>query len=390
MDKRIKKKRKINSNEFAGLLYDHREVKAVREILLSGKIFRYSSREESPADNLEKNVENYLGINYALGLNSGTSALKAALVSLDINRGDRVLVSAYTFIATPAAVVSVGANPVPIDLNLETGMDLHQLETEMKKGCSAIIPVHIQGQSFNLLPVIKLARKYKVPVIEDACQAFGAKYRSRYAGCLGDIGVFSFQQYKQISSGEGGMLVTNKKRLYERAKIYSDHGVIREFRSWDKPGAMIGDNLRINNVQAAILNVQMDRLPKVISSQKNKRDLVLKSIKSGSKYLIESPDTTGVTGMNLLFLMPSADQAKKVILSAKNHGIEFRYLWDRPYYLHRVFNKAKLTPKDLETARCKNAEDISPRLISLSIPPTLSKTDLQKIIREIESWHNYI
>lgn len=390
MDKGIKKKRKINPNEFAGLLYDHREIKAVQEILLSGKIFRYSSREESPADRLEKNVENYLGINYALGLNSGTSALKAALVSLGVTRGERVLVSAYTFIATPAAVVSIGANPVPIDLDLETGMDLQQLETEIKKGCAAIIPVHIQGQAFNLLPVIKLARKYNVPVIEDACQAFGAKYQSKYAGCLGDIGVFSFQQYKQISSGEGGMLVTKKKQLYEKAKIYSDHGVIREFRSWDKPGAMIGDNLRINNLQAAILNVQLDRLPKVISSQKDKRGLILKSLKSGSEYLIEIPDIAGITGMNLLFLMPSAKQAEKTILNAKNHNIEFRYLWDRPYYLHGVFNKAKLTPKDLKTARCKNAEDISGRLISLSIPPTLSRTDIRKITKEIESWHNHI
>lgn len=389
MDKRTKKK-KINPNEFAGLLYDHREIEAVRDILLSDKIFRYSSREESITDRLEKSVENHLGIKYALGLNSGTSALKAALISLGIKHGERVLVSAYTFIATPAAVISIGAIPVPIDLDLETGMNLKQLESEIKKGCAAIIPVHIQGQAFNLSPVVKLAHKNHVPVIEDACQAFGTKYRSKYAGCFGDVGVFSFQQYKQISSGEGGMLVTNKKRLFNKAKIYSDHGVVREFRSWDKPGAMIGDNLRIDNLHSAILNIQLDRLPKVIASQKNKRNTILNNIKNSSEYLIKSPDATGITGMNLLFLMPSANQAEKVISSAKNHGIEFRYLWDRPYYLHGVFNKAKLTPKYLKTSRCKNAEDISKRLISLSIPPTLSKADLQRIVTEIKTWKNFI
>lgn len=394
MDKETKKITKINPNEFGSLLYDYQELDAISRVLFDDKIFRYSSKEVSSFVNkFEDEVKKYLGIKYALGLNNGTSALKAALRAIGIKPGDRVLISAYTFIATPASVISLGAVPIPIDLDLDNAMDLSQLESEIDKDCAAIVPVHLQGRSFNISPIIKLAHKKDVPVIEDACQAFGAKYGRIPAGCFGDIGVFSFQQYKQISSGEGGMIVTNNEDYYRKARIYSDHGVVRELMSWDTNEAMIGDNLRMNNLQAAMLKVQFGRLPNMITSQRKNRDFILNGVSNlRIDSIVNSSDVEGETGMNLLFLVSSAQKAAEVIAHAKQSKIEFRYLWDRPYYKHGVFDRKRLTPKQLGTSICKNAEDISRRLISLSIPPTLSRDDLIKMTEEIKILHklNYI
>lgn len=388
MDKRTKRLTKINPNEFGSLLYDQQELDAVSRILFYDKIFRYSNKKASPVDKFEKAAGKYLGVNYALGLNNGTSALKTALKAIDIKPGERILISAYTFIATPASVLSFGGIPVPIDFDFNTGMDLTQLKNEIDKGCATIIPVYLQGRAFDIRPIIELAHKRNIPVIEDACQAFGAKYQDTHAGCFGDIGVFSFQQYKQISSGEGGMIVTNNEKYYKKAKIYSDNGIVREFMSWDTDEAMIGDNLRMNNLQAAMMEVQLGRLPKMITMQKKNRNFILGHLdKLKIDALVNSADVRGETGMNIFFLISSAKIAAEIIRHAKQKRIEFRYLWDRPYYKHGIFETKRLTPKYLKTSICKNTEDVSRRLISLSITPTLSEADLEKIVKEIKSLH---
>lgn len=385
MGQRIKKIKKINPNEFGGLVYDRQELDAVLHVLFEAKIFRYADRKLSEADRFENEIKKYLKVKYALGLSNGTGALKTALCAIGIKPHDRVLISAYTFIATPASVASMGAIPIPIDFNIHNGMNISNLEQEINKGCAAIIPVHLQGRTFNIKQILKIARRHHIPVIEDACQSFASKYYDTPAGAFGDIGVYSFQQYKQISSGEGGLIVTNNENYYRRAKIYSDHGMVRESMSWDSSEAMIGDNLRINNIQAAILRVQLKKLPRILARQKKNRNYILNRVDSDNmKSIVNSGDIEGETGMNIIFLTSSAQIATKIIAHANKRKIEFRRLWDRPYYKHDVFRVNKLTPEYLESATCEVAEDMSQRLISLSIPPTLSDDNLKNIVREIK------
>lgn len=381
---KIKKFKKINPNEYCGLLYDQKEIDEIVRVLLHKKIFRYATRKVSVTDQFENQVKNYLKVNYALGLNNGTSALKTALFALGIKKDDRVLISAVTFIATAAAVISFGAIPVPIDFDFTHGMDLEDLKREIGKGCKAIIPVHLQGRCFDLEPILNLAKKHKLAVIEDACQAFGAKYRKKYAGTWADIGVFSFQQYKQLSAGEGGMIVTNNEKYYQIAKRYSDHGIIRETMTWDEEGAMIGDNYRMNNLQAAILKISMKKLKSAIRDQIKNRKNILKIVeKDKIDSIISSPDLRGESGMNIFLLLKTKEDADLAIAHARNKNIELRRLWDRPYYLHGVFKKAKLTPSFLGRSNCQKAEDISRRLLSISVPPTLDEKQIRKIAREI-------
>jgi len=386
MDKnnRIKKFKKINPNEFGGLLYGYEELFEIQKLLLENKIFRYANRKTSRTDQFETMVKKFLNVKYALGLNNGTSALKTALFAVGVKPGDRVLISAYTFIATAASVVSLGAIPVPIDFDFTNGMNLKDLETEVAKGCKVIIPVNVQGRAFDIRPIIELAKSNDIFVIEDSCQAFGAKFDGAYAGCLGDIGVFSFQQYKQVSAGEGGLMVCNNEKFYNIAKNYSDHGIVRDLMTWDNDEAVIGDNYRMNNLQAVILKIQMKRIRGMIRNQTRNRKYILSKI-SPSKLtsMISSPDISGETGMNIFFLLSNKEVTDQVIAHARAKNIEIRRMWDRPYYLHGVFKRAKLDPANLGKSDCLIAEDIATRFVSVSIPPTLVEKNLNKIASEI-------
>lgn len=380
----VRRLKKINPNEYGSLKYDQNTLAKVSAVLFRKKIFRYSNKKESYVDQFEEAVKKMLGVKYALGVNNGTSALKTALRVVEIRPGDRVLISAYTFIATAASVISFGGTPVPIDFDFITGMDLTDLQREVKKGCSAIIPVHLQGYTFDISPIMTLAKNKKIPVIEDACQAFGSRYKGVYAGCFADIGTFSFQQYKQISCGEGGLIVTNNEQYYKKAKIYSDHGMVRELMSWDSDNAIIGDNYRINNLQAAILISQTSKLNKMVSIQKRNKKYVLNHIiPTKTSCVVKSLDEQGETGMNILFLTKSKEIADAIISHAKIKKIEFRRLWDRPYYKYRVFERIKLTPYHLKKPICYKAEDIAQRLLALSLSPILKKDALMKIAQEI-------
>ena len=369
----------INPNEYGGLLFDNNEVDAVKNVLLNKKIFRYALKEKSQTDIFEESICKRYNKKYALGVNSGTSGLKVALKSIGLRVGDRVLVSAYTFIATATSVLALGGIPIPIDTDLEYGMNLEDLENELKKGCKAIILVHFQGKCFDLKPIIKLKKKYKVLLIEDACQAMETKCNGIYAGTLSDIGVFSFQQNKPLTSGEGGIIITDNEKYYTIARNYSDMGSVRDYYpSWDKSGALIGDNYRMNNIQGAILNEQLKKLDKMVKMQIKNKMYILNNI-NNKDILCKILNNTDDNGMNILFLTNSVENANKCIEIASKKNIEIRHLWSKPYYLQKVIIDANLKPKDLGKKDCLMAEKISNLLLSINLPPTLTKKDLDII-----------
>lgn len=197
----------INPNEYGSLYFDNKEENAVLNVLKNEKIFRYASDKVSTTDKFEEMLKKKVNCKYALGVTNGTSGLITALIGCDVKAGDRVLVSSYTFLATALAVKCLEAIPIPLNIDLQNGFDLQDLEEELKKGCKAVIVVQLQGRCFDLSKVKCLLEKYNVKLIEDSCQAFGAKIKDEYAGTIGDVGVYSFQQFKQVSCGEGLSLI---------------------------------------------------------------------------------------------------------------------------------------------------------------------------------------
>lgn len=375
----------INPNEFGGLLYNNLEVNAVKRILLNNKIFRYATGEKSECDIFEERINKILGCKYSLGVNSGTSGLKVALTAIGIKKNDRVLVSSYTFISSATSVLNLGAVPIPMNFSFDTGIDLQDLENELKKGAKAIIVVHLQGRTFDLSEVIRLAKKYKAYVIEDSCQSFGSKFNGKYAGTFGDVGVFSFQQNKQITSGEGGMIVTNNKKIYEIARNYHDMGSVRdEYPSWEKKGALVGDNYRMTNIQAAILNVQLDKFSNMLSSQIKIYSFLTKNL--DSKHVVLPNDIDGFTGQNIIFYIKDLDLINKIFNKAQMMNIEVRRIWNMPYDQRKVFKDLKLNDSNLKGIKNYESNNISKYLISISIPPIVNNKE--KII--MKKFINYI
>ena len=374
----------INPNEYGSLLFDEKEKNAILNTFNNEKIFRYASATKSKTDEFENILKKYVGTKYALGVTNGTSGLITALIGCNIQKNDRVLVSSFTFLATALAVKLVGAIPIPMNLDIINGFDLEDAEEEMKKGCKALIVVQLQGRCYDLTNLLKLAKKYKVIVIEDSCQALGAHNKEKYAGTIGDIGVYSFQQFKQISSGEGGAIVTNNKKYYERMRNYSDMGSERNlFPNWNGENVLFGQNYRMNNITAAILCEQMKKIDLMLKQQQKSRDYIMKNI--NTNRVINSCYPTGDTGMNILFLLDSENDFKLLKNKGNEIGIEVRNMWSGLYFENKLFKDNKLTDIDLKDKDCSNTHNLISRLAVISIPPILTIDNCDSIINFINN-----
>lgn len=213
------------------------------------------SSQGSYVTRFEKEFANYIGVKYATTVSNGTTALHLACRLLDIGPGDEVILPDLTIISCINAVWYTGATPVLVDIDPETfTMNPDLIEEKITKKTKAIMPVHLYGHPVDMDPIIKLAKKYRLKIIEDAAEAHGAEYKGRKCGSMGDIGVFSFYPNKLITSGEGGMVVTNNEKIYNHATKLKDlsHSPKKRFKHFE-----IGYNYRMTNMQAALGCAQM-------------------------------------------------------------------------------------------------------------------------------------
>ena len=375
----------INPNEYGSLMFNQNEEQAILNVFKNEKIFRYASDKKSTVDLFEQRLKERVNSKYALGVTNGTSGLITALIGCNVKENDRVLISSYTFLATALAVKSLNAIPVPINIDLINGLDLEDLEEELKKGCKAVIVVELQGRCFDLKGVKEILKKYKVKLIEDSCQAFGARCEAGYSGTIGDAGVYSFQQFKQISCGEGGAVVTNNKKIYQKMRNYTDMGAVRElFPSWDGNDAIFGQNYRMNNISAAILCEQLKKMDMMIDKQRKSRQYILSKTKN--RKIISSKYPEGDTAMNILLLLDSPLEYELIKDKANVLNIEIRKMWKGLYFDNNLFKKNKLTDIDLKDNDCNKTKNVVERLAVISIPPILKKSDCDIIIKFLNSF----
>ena len=206
---------------------------------------------------LEKDFSQFCGAAYGVGVSDGTAALHIILRVMDIGPGDEVITVSHTFIATAEAILLVGAKPVFVDINPVTYlMDVDQVEAKITSHTKAILPVHLYGQIVDMDPLMELASRYHLRVVEDACQAHGAEYKGRKAGSLGDAAGFSFYYSKNLGAyGEGGFITTNDPELYRRIRMIRDHGSERRYYH-----DLVGMNARLDEVQAVVLRAKLPHL----------------------------------------------------------------------------------------------------------------------------------
>src|SRR5512136_490826 len=227
------------------------ELAAVKEVLESGRLVQGPKVEA-----FEKAFASYLGRKHAIAVATGTAALQVALLAHGIGRGQEVIVPPLTFFASASTVLQAGAKPVFADVDRSSyNLDPAQLPAAITRRTAAVMPVHLYGQTVDMAPVLEAAKDHDVLVIEDACQAHGAEYHGKKAGNLGDSACFSFYATKNMTTGEGGMVVTDRDDVAEKARLLRDHGQTSKYVH-----ASLGYNLRMTEMAAAIGLVQLHKL----------------------------------------------------------------------------------------------------------------------------------
>ncbi len=299
-------------------LIGQEEIKEVMDVLETGILMRYGFDKERKGvfkvRQFEEEFAAYCGVKHALGVTSGSSALKVALTAMDVGPGDEVLVPAFTFLATYEAVLEVGAIPVMCDIDDTLNFDPNEIATKMTKYTKAVIPVHMCGSSAKIDKIIKIARKNKLMVLEDNAQGCGASFKGKKLGGLGDMGIFSFDYYKTVTTGEGGMVISNNKKLYLRSEWYSDHGhdhnpkVSRALEG----RTILGVNYRMNELQGALGLAQLRKLDYIIAEQKKNKAIIKDALAEvpgvGFRTL---PDPEGDSATFLAFNLPEEKTALK-------------------------------------------------------------------------------
>tara|TARA_Y100000310_G_C20694831_1_gene824872 strand:+ start:1888 stop:2985 length:1098 start_codon:yes stop_codon:yes gene_type:complete len=324
----------------------------------------------------ETGFAEFCGSKLGVSVCNGTAALHIALKGLNIGEGDEVIVPDLTFVASPNAVTYVGAKPVFVDADKETWcMDVTQIEKKITKKTKAIMPVHLYGHPCDMDPIMELAEKYNLKVIEDAAEAHGATYKGAKVGSIGHVGCFSFYGNKTITTGEGGMIVTDDPKLAERMRFLKDHAMDPDKRYYHPE---IGFNLRLTNVQAAIGLAQLENIEKTIT---NKRQIA-------QWYNEQLGNVKGV------ILPPEQDHCKNVywmycILIDKNFGMSrdelINKLSEKGIGTRPFFIPMHLMPMYKETKEYPVSKALSLQGISLPSSAHLTKEEVLHICNVLKS-----
>jgi 8-amino-3,8-dideoxy-alpha-D-manno-octulosonate transaminase len=305
------------------------EIQEIMEVMETGVLMRYGFDKERKGvfkvRQFEQEFAAYCGAKYALGVTSGSCALKVALTAMDICPGDEVIVPAFTFLATYEAVLECGAIPVMADIDATLNIDPAAVEKRITPATKAIIPVHMCGSGAHIDKIMDLAKFYHLQVLEDNAQGCGGSFKGKKFGTFGDMGIFSFDYYKTLTTGEGGMVVSDDKRLYDRAEWYHDHGhdhnpnVSRAMEG----RTILGFNYRMNELQGALGLAQLRKLDWLIAEQKKNKQTIKGWLAAvpGIQFR-EIPDPDGDTATFLAFHLPDQGAAATLQKALGENGVD--------------------------------------------------------------------
>jgi perosamine synthetase len=353
-------------------------------VLSSGELFRYTnSGAPSMNDLLEEQFAAYFGKKSAVAVVNGTAAIRLALVATGVRPGDQVLVSAYSFIACAMAILSVGAIPVPMDTDQVLDHDLSGVR-ERSARARAVLAVHVQGHAVPVTELRALCDELGIPLIEDACQAVGASSSAGRAGVLGDIAVTSFQQAKQVSAGEGG-LIAGTTALVERAYRLADLGAVRRrgLPDWDAEQAVVGENLRLTELQAALVLDQMSVLEDVLTAQRSIRRVLWNAIESMVQPIHSQSPLTD-SGAHTLLLAKSAEGARAFCAALAVDGVASRVVWPKTYAEFGLMKRLPLVQAGLKVGRWPaRSSALAPRVVSVTLSKYTTPAVIGRVVEAI-------
>ena len=271
--------------------FGEEERREVEDVLTSGYLSRYGTEDDPQFKHkvftFEAEFAHKMGSQYCVAVNSGTSALMASLVAVGIKPGDEVLIPGYTFIASISSVIAVGGKPVLVEVDESLTMDPADAENKITDRTRIIMPVHMLGNPCNMARIQALAQKYNLIIIEDCCQALGGTFNGQRLGTFGAFGTYSLNNFKVINSGDGGVLITNNKGLYQRAFAFHDQGHL-PLRKGVEIGkrTLIGINMRMNELTGAFALGQLRKLDSILATLRYKKALFKQAIQAGGLHNI--------------------------------------------------------------------------------------------------------
>jgi dTDP-4-amino-4,6-dideoxygalactose transaminase len=388
------------------LLYGDEEVEAVARVVRARSPFReYGPDLQNEARQFEAEAARFFGVKYALGINSGTSALLCAMAALGIGPGQEVIVPGFMWVATVASVVLLGGIPVLAEIDETYNMDPKDLERKITPRTTAVIVVHMRGTAANLPAILEVARAANIKVVEDSAQAIGGSIGGKMLGSWGDMGCFSLQLNKNMTTGEGGLFLTNDDLYIERARAWQDLGFQRDGgRLTAPPGAPIiwGAGSRMSEITAALARVQLRKLPHIVAMMRTHQQRVIHGISSlqgfGFRRIVDPEEDSGYCVVLRMKDGQTADWFAKALraegipcgsgneeglhcYSAMPNLTEKRSIspdgfpWTHPANVPYVRNYAK--------GALPQTDRLMEQFLGIWMPPTMSERDDEDIIKAV-------
>ncbi|MCB1501528.1 MAG: aminotransferase class I/II-fold pyridoxal phosphate-dependent enzyme [Bauldia sp.] len=374
------------------------EIEAVTKVLREGKLFRYGIGGE--CDRFEQRYADYLGVKHFALAASGSNALAAAMIAVGLGPGDEVLIPAHTYMATATSVLAVGAIPVIVDIDESITLSPKAVEAAIGPRTKAVVPVHMWGAAADMDAIMDIAKRRNLIVIEDACQGVGGGYKGKKFGAIGHIGAFSFNYYKNMTSGEGGGVAVNDDRLAKRAQGAIDPCHFYWSGRDDEEKPFAGNGARATELMGAMLNVQLDRLDNMIGKMRAEKKRILAGTASldnlGMKPApMNSPDHDCAT--QVMYTLPSADKANRFVeifpsVIAGKTGRHTYTEWDQvligagaahpamnPYLMPQNAECRKTYSKDM----CAGSLDILNRTVMIATNPRHGDAEIDAMIHNI-------
>ncbi|GIK44067.1 MAG: 8-amino-3,8-dideoxy-alpha-D-manno-octulosonate transaminase [Chloroflexota bacterium] len=392
---------------------DAEEEAAVLETLRAKRLFRYYGPNpgESKAAQLEAEFAQRAGARYALGVTSGTAALICGLQGIGIGAGDEVIVPAYTWIASASAVLAVGGIPIVAEVDESLTLDPADIEAKISPQTKAIMPVHMRGAPANMDAILAVAKKHNLKVIEDTAQANGGSLNGKALGSFGDVGCFSLQFNKIITSGEGGMIITNNETVWKRAVMF--HDVIGGLRNGFATDEMLwGANFRMPELLAAVSLVQLRKRDTLLDQMRQRKQTLKAGMtdiaqKKGIRFRAEH-DPQGDTAIALVFYLDTAEKALRAANALQAENISAATLYqpdvtDYHIYVHWTpitakrawtsanapWSSAQRDP-DYSPAACPKTLDLLSRAVHLDVNPLMTNEDVENTLEGLNKVLNVL
>ncbi|HEY3109614.1 MAG TPA: DegT/DnrJ/EryC1/StrS family aminotransferase [Chloroflexota bacterium] len=387
-------------------LLGEEERQAVLAVLESRSLFRYDGPQLlGKVAAFERKLAALTGARHCVAIANGTAALRVGLAALDVGPGDEVVVPAVTFIASVSAVVAQGAVPRFAEVDATFTLDPDRLEEAITPRTKAIMPVHLFGLPARMERIVEIARRRGLVVIEDCAQACGATYQGRSVGRFGQVGAFSYQLTKNITSGEGGALITDDARLHRRAAQFQDQGgqyTLRAAGAEEVDGEpMLGENLRMNEIQGALMEVQLDRLEEIGRGTRAIRDRIVAGIRDLPGIELPPSVDAGELPTGIHFFVGDARLATRVAEALAAEGLFARKVYGgKPVYANpallvqrtisstgRPFTDplylAKGPPIEYRLGICPRSEELLARSVAIGVNAAYSDQDVADVIAAI-------